>query len=1116
MFQLKTPPPILAVLGLLWSTAPGLQAQNGLSENFDNLSTNQSGQHGPPELIAAGWSFRNQSEPASSGDWVRWAYSYQGRWGLHVDRTAGRWEDDKSEVSTWAVLPAVPGQTAGDEVRFFASATPTSIFNSVPPTARLEIRYSPSGGTSTGSKADDVGDFTTLLADIPDPANPTFAEFRTGLPGNGRIALRFRVPPTANSSEFWGDFHIDNLRVGSAVTGPALPDPGDTVIWTEAMSPIAINELTTIPAGGTVVADPGVVIDLAPTATLTVHGSLVANGLPGQPVVLRGADSIDVFGTLDLDWADVTVRIEAKDSSATICRNVSFGSTSAISTSGSTTLPPFLDIDLCSFAGSSLRVGSCALRLTNSAFDSTYVEVGGCNQVLDNLTIDNAPQGGLNLHTFQQPVWLDNLTITNSAGAGLDLAALNALVGPNVVLTGNQYPADIGGAGFLPGSNLPSAGNLDNYVNVQNKSVGLIGGNPWADVSIPYVIADTYTAGLLDILPGAHIQLGPLATIWGVNAPVHARGTVAEPILFERFDPTQPWQGLQKFHRFESCIIDGGQIGARFNSTSFPGFIDDCIIRNCDFGTQNDVRVRKTRFVNNDVASWGDNIPDALDGAAGANSFVGNAVAIDPQGRIIEAQNNWWNSPTGPTAANNPGGTGEVILGSGAQVTPFLTSAPDFDDHPPRVYLQRHSGLMEPNSKVLLHWSSQDDVGVVAHRIEFEHPLEAGAITVLASGLPGTQRSYEWTVPDLGFIVNGTLPRIRVVATDTAGQEGWDASDHLIPSNEVGGTLVITSNLAGPFTAGSNQAPQVCWDASGLTGPVGQFTASLLLEADKTRVPLGGSFQSCLPGSGLGLPFVSTDTARLQIAVQGTTNRVKYFFSEPFAIRPDARLGDAPPSVTLLRPRSGESFAGGSVVPISWAASDDEGLRSFSIQATYDGGHTWHFLVEGLPGTTTQYAWRLPSSTGIPDVRIRVIAFDRRFQNTSDGADHVFAINADRELCQRDLEFGGPHGPRLRLCGQDLRRPGGVATLELTGAAPNALVIPVLGETIAPTELLGGMLVPGTPRLVLEPRRTDGSGKLRVPFSGGADEVATLYMQALVVSGTRTELTNALEVRAGH
>jgi len=131
-------------------------------------------------------------------------------------------------------------------------------------------------------------------------------------------------------------------------------------------------------------------------------------------------------------------------------------------------------------------------------------------------------------------------------------------------------------------------------------------------------------------------------------------------------------------------------------------------------------------------------------------------------------------------------------------------------------------------------------------------------------------------------------------------------------------------------------------------------------------------------------PFVSTDRARLALQVRNNSNDTKWFFASGyFSIRHDSRLGFQPPTVDLKSPVGGESFPGGSIVPISWTASASEGLRSIDIQGSYDSGRTWHPIIRDLPGTAISYDWQLPPSTGIPDVRVRIVARDVRFQNSS-------------------------------------------------------------------------------------------------------------------------------------
>ena len=143
----------------------------------------------------------------------------------------------------------------------------------------------------------------------------------------------------------------------------------------------------------------------------------------------------------------------------------------------------------------------------------------------------------------------------------------------------------------------------------------------------------------------------------------------------------------------------------------------------------------------------------------------------------------------------------------------------------------------------------------------------------------------------------------------------------------------------------------------------------------------------------MALPIVSTDTVRQVVVGRTNSNDVAWFFSPGyFTVRPDPALGLEAPVVNVVSPMQGQTFAGGGVVPIRWTASAQQGLRSFDIQYSANGGETWHFVKQDLAANARSFNWRLPASSGIPDVRVRVIARDRLFQNSSDGSNTVFSI----------------------------------------------------------------------------------------------------------------------------
>jgi hypothetical protein len=957
-------------------------AQASYFHGFENLSQTESGQHGPSELIAEGWTFRNQSDPMNAYGWNRSAWAYQGNWSLIVSSSVSWWDGPQAEASSWAILPEIPDQIAGDVLRFFHFDSQPFPF--VPPAGRLQVRYSPSGGTDTGNNSDDVGDFEVLLSDIP-AVDEAWTEHTVSLPGSGRIALRFYVPPVDDEDNFYGVISIDNLSVGPdgpQCNQPPTPGVGETVTWTAAGGPYEICETMTIPQGATVVIEPGTVVNVQANTTITSYGTMLFQGAPQAPIQLSGW-IVESFGMLDMSYVEIAAQLRPEGGELLMSNcTVQPG---ALILGGPLR---FASIEDCFFDGGptgnfpAYWASADTTVIRNSTFQNTYLSTAGALLRLDGVTVNDSPFEGLDISGGEQPIYLNDVTVTNAAGAGLKLVANNVLIGGNVTLQGNLYPVIMGGSGILPGSTLPAAGNQNNYINVESFSWAT-SHMTWSDVGIPYVLNDgQYHAGRLDIGPGVTIQMGPDFTFWGDSAPVEARGLPSDPVVFERFDPTLSWQGLQYFHRYENCIIDGGQVGARFHSGTFTGYIDNCLIRNNDFGTQNDAVVRKTRFVNNGTGSWSDNWPDALDGSSGGNSFEGNGIGVDGAGWIIDAPNNWWGHPSGPTATGNPGGTGDSVINAGQNYTPFLTAPPDFTDTPPILNMNENFFLLEPGAKVIFTWTAEDDQSITATRVEYNGNLIAN--------LPGSARAFEWAVPDPGVIVNNVLPSIRIVAIDNASQEGWDEQSFRIPSDPPPMNLTQLDPITGPYVAGETIG-EICWEDE-FGNDAGYVNVALIYDGDQRSTGYGTTFAGCLSFMNEAA-LISSDSARFMLSRSEGLNRVAYMFTDPFTIRPDARYGDEAPVVTMHTPHHLDVYPGETIIPVTWTATDDDSIRYVRVQASYDGGRTWHFITGELPATTTSYDYLLPPSEGIDDVRVRVIATDLRFQTSSDGADRQLAIS---------------------------------------------------------------------------------------------------------------------------
>jgi hypothetical protein len=231
--------------------------------------------------------------------------------------------------------------------------------------------------------------------------------------------------------------------------------------------------------------------------------------------------------------------------------------------------------------------------------------------------------------------------------------------------------------------------------------------------------------------------------------------------------------------------------------------------------------------------------------------------------------------------------------------------------------LQIPDFLLDQGTKYLVRWTGQDNDAIVSQRIDFSPDGHfPDRYFTLVSNIPAAARSWEITIPNPGFAASNQPQFFRVVSTDAAGQEGWDEAPVLVPSSNITGDLTITTDLSGQTFIAGQPIPDM--DPTGSVN-AGTITPVMVLESDGA-----GIAGLNIGGHGVfsqNFPFVSTDRARLALQVRSNSNDVKWFFANGyFSIRHDTRLAFVPPSVDLKSPVGGESFPGGSIVPISWTA----------------------------------------------------------------------------------------------------------------------------------------------------------------------------------------------------
>jgi hypothetical protein len=116
-----------------------------------------------------------------------------------------QWNNSSSMGSSWMILPQIAGQQAGDAIRFWLQDG----YMTAGMYGIMEVRYSASGATSTGSGPTATGDFSQVLLSIPNVNGRSWTQFSTTVPGSGRIAFRFVTPQTSQNYQFNANFAID-------------------------------------------------------------------------------------------------------------------------------------------------------------------------------------------------------------------------------------------------------------------------------------------------------------------------------------------------------------------------------------------------------------------------------------------------------------------------------------------------------------------------------------------------------------------------------------------------------------------------------------------------------------------------------------------------------------------------------------------------------------------------------------------------------------------------------------------------------------------------------------------------------------------------------------------
>lgn len=188
---------------------------------------------------------------------------------------------------------------------------------------------------------------------------------------------------------------------------------------------------------------------------------------------------------------------------------------------------------------------------------------------------------------------------------------------------------------------------------------------------------------------------------------------------------------------------------------------------------------------------------------ANQNNIFGNATgARYPGPETINAEFNWWGSPTGPTHVANPGGMGDVIVddGNGIDYDPFRTTpaggTPCIPTPPPPGRVTGGGQINVPGGTASFGFNAKQDGGVASGHLNYTNHATGAhlncTVTVITEFTPTTAKFSGTCSPD------STAMSFMADVEDN-GEPGKNVDEFRITYN------AMTEGATGPIRSGNIQ-----------------------------------------------------------------------------------------------------------------------------------------------------------------------------------------------------------------------------------------------------------------------------------------------------------------------
>jgi hypothetical protein len=249
--------------------------------------------------------------------------------------------------------------------------------------------------------------------------------------------------------------------------------------------------------------------------------------------------------------------------------------------------------------------------------------------------------------------------------------------------------------------------------------------------------------------------------------------------------------------------------------------------------------------------------------------------------------------------------------------------------------------------------------------VKLYYSVNGGAtwMTIVTS-IAASSWSYDWIVP-------GTPGTTCIVKISDASNDA--VSDQSNAVFTISGALALTSPNGGEsWAAGSTH--NITWSSTGIILLKLEFSMNNGLTWDLITAAIDastGSYSWTVP--------VWPSSEYLVRATNANNTTLKDVSNAVFTVTP---------SVTVISPNGGESWACGSTHDITWISY---GILNVKLQYSADNGASWTTLISSTGAINKTYSWTVPST---PGSQYLVRVSDALNASVSDQSNAVFAISA--------------------------------------------------------------------------------------------------------------------------